>query len=147
MENDLKTRLEQHAMWLLKNIKGNYKLSEYLDNKYYIFDTGFVVSAFNPCGSLRKTPKLLKPRNLKNGYQSVAVSGKNKLIHRAVAAAFLGDVKNKIVHHKNGIRFHNMKENLEITNFSKNNAHGHVARKEKNKKIITEMIRYYRKQK
>ncbi len=142
--NELKTRLEQHKMWLNKNLIGNYKLSSYLENRYYVFDTGFVVSAFNPCGTLRKTPKILKRRKSKNGYLSVVVSGKNKLIHRAVADAFIGSVKNKIVHHKNGIRFHNCSSNLEITSSSLNNKHGHKTRKQLNKKIITEMIRYYR---
>ena len=144
---ELKIRLEQHKMWLNKNLAGKFVLSKYLNNKYYVFESGFIVSAFNPCGSLRKIPKIIKPRKQSNGYLAIAVERKNKLIHRAVADAFIGPVKDKIVHHKNGIRFHNMANNLEITNSSTNNKHGHKTRKKLNKKIITEMIRYYRAEK
>ncbi len=147
MNEELKIRLEQHKMWLLDNTKGEgfYTLSEYLNNKYYIFNSGTIYSAFNPCGSLRLVPKKIKQRPLKNGYLSVSLSGKNKLVHRAVADAFIDRVKGKIVHHKDRDKANNCFRNLEVTTSSVNNKHGHVTRKELNKKIITEMIRYYRK--
>ena len=145
MSYDLKIRLEQHKMWL-KGIQGKYELSEYLNNKYYVFNTGAIYSAFNPCGSLRNVPKRLTPRLSKNGYLTVVVSGKNKLLHRAVADAFIDKVDGKIVHHKDKCKTNNNFKNLEVTTTSVNNKHGHETRKELNKKIITEMIRFYRKE-
>jgi len=142
-EQELKDILDKHGKWLRNESGGQWVVSEYLGYEYWVSRFGVIASIFHPCGSLRKTPKFLKPRLTTNGYFSIAYKAKNHLVHRIVANEFIGPVKDKIVHHADAVKVNNFASNLVITNYSENNHHGHRTRK-LNKKIITEMIRYYR---
>jgi HNH endonuclease/NUMOD4 motif-containing protein len=80
-------------------------------------------------GRLRRNGRILKPRkHPKIGYvQAVFCSGGKKtypLVHRLVAEAFIGEIPEDYqVNHKNGIRYDNRVENLEIVTCSENNLH------------------------
>jgi len=145
-EKELKYILDRHGKWLRDEEGGEWKISTLLGNEYWVSNLGSIASMFNPCGSLRKVPHILSQNKSTNGYKTIRFKGKHILVHRVVANEFIGPVVGKIVHHKNGIRFVNHMANLEITSISNNNKHGFKTRK-LNKKIITEMIRYYRSEK
>lgn len=142
-EQELKDILDKHGKWLRNEEGGRWKLSRLLNGEYWVSNEGRIASLFHPCGSLRSVPKILKARKTKRGYFQIQFRKKNVLVHRIVADEFLAPVKNKIVHHKNADTTDNRSANLEVTTPSINNKFGHKTRSA-NKKIITEMIRYYR---
>ncbi len=67
----------------------------------------------------------------RDGYMAVALSrpkhkGKTAIVHRLVAAAFIGPIPEKyVVNHKNGVRHDNRVENLEIITCSENVRHAY----------------------
>lgn len=72
----------------------------------------------------------LKPLNNGNGYLCVCLCNngerKRTYIHRLVAEAFISNTKNKPqVNHINGIKSHNMVNNLEWCNRSENQKHAY----------------------
>lgn len=144
-EQELKDILDKHGKWLRNEDRTAWRISRMLGFEYWVSRRGSVASAFHPCGSLRSTPRILKLRRSKNGYQTMAFRGVNKLVHRLVADEFVAEVKGMVVHHKDADRLNNVASNLEVTNTNRNNSAGHVTRK-LNKKMITESIRYYRRE-
>ena len=54
------------------------------------------------------------------GYCTVKINKKWFLVHRLVAKYFIGEIEDKIVHHKNNINTDNNINNLEITTQSQN---------------------------
>lgn len=108
---------------------------------YWVSRCGHVFS-ISSNGSIRKTPKKLKPRKQKNGYLTIRFKGKNVLKHRVIASAFLGGIENKIVHHKNGIRDDNRACNLMITDYSANNRLGNDERT-KRRNLLEDLLRQY----
>lgn len=81
--------------------------------------------------------KKIKPRKCTNGYYTVSINGKDTLIHRIVAKAFLENPENKpCVNHKNSIISDNSLENLEWCTYSENTLHSWgKGRMEGNRKI------------
>lgn len=74
-------------------------------SQHWILDSGQVWS--------ERTQDFLRPRG-KLGYQYVRIGGRECLVHRLVAAAFLGvPTVGQEVNHKNGIRDDNRASNLE----------------------------------
>lgn len=71
--------------------------------------------------------KKLNYWKMTNGYLSVRVNNKTRLVHRLVAEAFLIDGKHfgKDINHKNGIKTDNRVENLEWCTRSQNNHHAY----------------------
>lgn len=71
---------------------------------------------------------LLKQKRTKAGYCEVALSFHNKqryvLVHRLVAAAFIGDIREGlVVNHIDGHKVNNHVSNLEITTYQGNSIH------------------------
>jgi hypothetical protein len=129
-EQELKTILDKHGKWLRNEEGGEWKLSSYLQFNYWVSSDGKIASAITPALTLRKLPRILKLRKSSNGYLSIRFKGKNKLVHRIVAEAFIGKTEGKSVHHTNAIRVDNRVGNLEIVSLSKNNSEGHKTRKQ-----------------
>ncbi len=71
------------------------------------------------------THRYLKQQIDKRGYPIIRLYGKNRTVHRLVAAAFLGDVTNLTVNHLNGIKTDNRVDNLEICTNQENIAHAY----------------------
>lgn len=93
------------------------------ENEYEVSDQGRVRSMarvfyqLSRWGSLypyRKAGQLLKPGLTSVGYPSVSLCGKTHLVHRLVAAAFIGPCPARCeVRHKDGTRINNHVSNLE----------------------------------
>lgn len=61
----------------------------------------------------------------KNGYYTCCINGKNVLVHRVVAQAFIPNPKKlPCINHKNEIRTDNRVENLEWCSYAYNNSYG-----------------------
>lgn len=97
-----------------------WKKIEQLNKLYEISDTGLI----------RKTSsqRILHPYINQYGYKEIIlIINKKKYkvrIHRAVAQAFIPNLKNKkCVNHINGIKHDNRVENLEWTTIKENNQH------------------------
>jgi len=129
-EQELKDILDKHGKWLRENTKDKeWKISSLMNFSYFVSSNGNIASIITPALSIRKNPKLISKRKSSNGYLSVRCAGKNILVHRVVADAFLGKVGSKVVHHKNSKRDDNRASNLQITNHSNNNSKSFVVRK------------------
>jgi hypothetical protein len=74
------------------------------------------------CGEIMNvcTGKTLKTYKNTIGYSTIKINKKWFLIHRLVAEKFIGDISNKIIHHKNNNPLDNRVDNLEITTQSEN---------------------------
>ena len=86
-----------------------------LDTSYGNIQTGMEECGIDP----RKRPRdLAPPLNMQDGYevffQDYSVIPHHRLHYYAVKDVSLQDMKNKIVHHKNGIRWDNREENYEM---------------------------------
>lgn len=141
MKFQIKNRLQKQRAFLRRFGRG-WVISNFLEG-YWVSKCGKIASMLYPVGSMRELPLILKQRTQKNGYKTIAYKGKNYLVHRLVAREFLGCVHGKIVHHKDSLKGNNGVENLEITTTSKNNKSSYKKRNS-NKKILTESIRFYR---
>lgn len=109
-------------------------------NRYMVTSRGNISSLLTCGGNERKSPLKLKPRKSRNGYLYCdIVNGDNKerwLMHRLVCYAFGRNIKNKIVHHKDGNKLNNSLDNLEVTSASENVKHSnHVRRKLKQSRL------------
>ena len=138
-EQELKTIIDKHGKWL-RRFGRDWMVSKTLDGLYWVSKCGKVASILHPVGTIREKPLIIKQRESTNGYLCVSLYGKNKLTHRVLANDFLGDVSKKVVHHKDGNRKNNTVENLEITDYQKNNKHGAINRTSK-KNNIKEMLK------
>lgn len=123
-EQELKDILDKHGKWLRNEGFKNPKLAKSLNYSYWVCENGNIASAINPCLSLRQIPKILSNRISNSGYKHFFYKKKNMLVHRVIAAEFIGDIDNKIVHHKDSNKLNNSVENLIITDYSENNKHG-----------------------
>lgn len=73
---------------------------------YFVSNYGTVLSLYN------NNPVIRKP-DVQNGYLRVKINGKNKLVHRLVACAFIPNPKGKSdVHHKDRNKQNNNVLNL-----------------------------------
>lgn len=79
---------------------------------YQVSDTGEIMNMF--------TGKILKTSKNTIGYCTIKINKKWFLIHRLVAEKFIGNISDKIIHHKNNIPTDNRVDNLEITTQSEN---------------------------
>ncbi len=98
---------------------------------------------------------ILKPHLTRNGYLNIKLNkngeGKDFLIHRLVAQAFIPNPENKsTVNHKDGNKFNNCVENLEWQTQSENNHHAVNTGLSKSgedckfSKLTNEQVRYIR---
>ncbi len=104
-------------------------------------------------GRVRSNKKILAACNVSGGYKAVSLGKNNsKLIHRLVAAAFLGPAPSgkQLVLHSNGDRYDNRLSNLRYGSHKDNSAdaklHGTQARGERQHaaKLTTEQVLYIR---
>jgi hypothetical protein len=75
-----------------------------------------------------KAGHVMKQRLRLNGYKQIPLvndDGKKKylLVHRLVAAAFIGSLGDKQINHKDGVKTNNAVENLELVSAKENMAH------------------------
>lgn len=93
---------------------------------------GYEKYSISTNGNVRndETGVVRKPQNYTNGYHSVRLNGRNKLIHRLVAKTFIDNPERKpVVDHINGKRKDNRVENLRWVTTAENLlGHGHEAR-------------------
>ncbi|MEI2280726.1 HNH endonuclease signature motif containing protein [Paenibacillus polysaccharolyticus] len=93
---------------------------------YFVTRRGAVIS------TKRRHPRTLKTAESNCGYEIVTLvtdrgSRKTFYVHRLVAAAYLGGVPaGKVVNHKDGDKFNNTVDNLEVVTYSENNLHAHA---------------------
>lgn len=104
-------------------------------------------------GRVRSNKKILALCNVSSGYKAVSLGKNNsKLIHRLVAAAFLGaaPLDKRLVLHGNGDRFDNRLSNLRYGSHKDNSAdaklHGTQAKGERQHaaKLTAEQVLYIR---
>jgi hypothetical protein len=104
-------------------------------------------------GRVRSNKKILAVCDVSGGYKAVSLGKNNsKLIHRLVAAAFLGPapLDKRLVLHGNGDRFDNRLSNLRYGSHKDNSAdaklHGTQAKGERQHaaKLTTEQVLYIR---
>lgn len=70
--------------------------------------------------------RILKQRDDKDGYKSVAINRTTARVHRLVAEAFIPNPNsNEVVHHKDNVKHNNDASNLEWTTISYNTKHAH----------------------
>lgn len=83
-------------------------------------------------GNIRNaiTKKVLSQKTKSNNYKEVALYvdkiGRSRYVHRLVAEAFLGDLGDKIINHKDGIKGNNNIENLELVTYAENRMHSYL---------------------
>jgi len=71
-----------------------------------------------------KHGKKLKKTISSNGYYTISIDCKNKLLHRIIATAFIPNSENlPCVNHKDGNKLNNEVSNLEWCSYSENNQH------------------------
>lgn len=93
-------------------------------------------------GNIRRVGgnKILSQKTKSNKYKEVNLYvdkiGKSRYVHRLVAEAFLGDLGDKIINHKDGVKDNNNIENLEMVTYSENRVHSYM--------ILGNKIRTYR---
>jgi len=93
----------------IKEIRG-------LEGKYSVDEDGNVFSHIRG--------RKLKPVLMSTGYYYVRLTGKNRLVHRLVAEAFLPDFLEKPqVNHKDGNKLNNQLSNLEMATAKENILH------------------------
>lgn len=76
------------------------------------------------------------------GYYTVKINKKWFLVHRLVAKYFIGEIEDKIVHHKNNINTDNNINNLEITTQSQNILYSVIAGNHKGYKNLKGQNQY-----
>lgn len=114
-------------------MKEVWKQIDGFNSRYFISSRGNVKSIDTLVNTTNGSKRLFKGCNKKTRLDSngryvlvdLSCDGKSKtmLVHRLVAAAFLGDISGVEVNHKNGITNDNNVENLEIATRSENERH------------------------
>jgi hypothetical protein len=103
----------------MANVNEIWKPCFNYENKYEVSNTGKVRKI--------KTKRELIGHISISGYRRVSLSKDNKninrTIHRLVIQSFIGDMPNKVVNHKNGIKTDNRLDNLEWVTISENTKH------------------------
>jgi phosphomevalonate kinase len=103
----------------MANVNEIWKPCFNYENKYEVSNTGKVRKI--------KTKRELIGHISISGYKRVSLSKDNKninrTIHRLVIQSFIGNIPNKVVNHKNGIKTDNRLENLEWVTISENTKH------------------------
>jgi hypothetical protein len=75
----------------------------------------------NRHGQVKRGFHILKPVKLKSGYCQVSINGNKRYVHRLMAKAFYGQIKdNEEPDHLNGVRHDNRIENLELVSHAEN---------------------------
>lgn len=76
--------------------------------------------------SIRILPEIILSQKTKHkGYKEVNLLGRSRYVHRLVTEAFIGDVSNKQVNHKDLNKSNNKVGNLEIVTASQNQKHSY----------------------
>jgi hypothetical protein len=103
----------------MTNVSEIWKPCFNYENKYEVSNTGKIRKT--------KTKRELVGHISRKGYRRVSLSKENKninqTIHRLIIQSFIGDMPNKVVNHKNGIKTDNRIDNLEWVTISENTKH------------------------
>lgn len=96
-----------------------------------------IVIANKDGGKKELKSQILSQKSRPNEYLEVNLNNKgksnSKYVHRLVAEAFIGVLPvNLVVNHKDGIKYNNIKNNLEITTYSGNSKHSYHVLKNSN---------------
>ena len=101
---------------MIKFMNSEWKFVDNTDNRYMVSKDGFVWD--------NKNQRLLSKNYTSNGYIQCSVDGKNKLVHRLVAKAFIPNPENKSqVNHKDANKSNNYAKNLEWCTPQENMTH------------------------
>lgn len=116
------------------------------EGRYEVSTEGRVRSWVNNYGNRRNEPKILNPRNDRDGYSKVALCNKGKmnnfLVHRLVAMTFIQNPLNlPCINHKDEDKTNNRIDNLEWCDRKYNNNYG--SRNERISKVNSRSVLQY----
>lgn len=112
-----------HEEWrAVPGYEGQYEASN-LGRVRSLTRTVKASNQFRECSGVRKG-RVLSARKKRNGYLSVVLCGREKKVHRLVAAAFFGE-SSREVNHKDGDKENNRPENLEYATRGENVRHSY----------------------
>jgi len=104
---------------------GNRHGVSHMTVKYWMRKHGIERRSIFEAAKVRKVSTIPRFRTGLTGYEYASVGGTEYPIHRLIAVAENGieAVKERVVHHKNGIKWDNRPDNLEVVTPSEHNQH------------------------